>query len=105
MSFLTTRDSGVLHHRWQCLLARDQEAKKYMPKPPIVAYSRTKSLRDILVRSKLPPLSKRRVRQAQIGFKNARKACSRCGAFHLVICTKSLKIWDGQTDGQAGGHK
>ena len=79
--------SGILHHRWQCLLARDPEAKNYMPKPPMVAYSRTKSLRDTLVKSKLPPTSQRKVRQAQIGYKKCggKSNCSVCS--HYVNST------------------
>ena len=46
--------SHILHHRWQCLVQRDPLVKEYLPSPPRVAYSRTKSLRDVLVRSKVP---------------------------------------------------
>ena len=47
--------SGVLKHRWECLVSRDPRVLDYMPKPPMVCYSRTKNLRDILIRSKVPP--------------------------------------------------
>ena len=71
--------SSILHHRWQCLLARESEAKVYMSKPPRVAYTRTKSLRDILIRSKLPPPAYRQERrQASFGFKKCGKGCSVC---------------------------
>ena len=57
--------SQILRHRWQCLVDRDQKAKQYMPKPPRVGYSRTESLRDIMVRSKVPPTAyKQNRRQA-----------------------------------------
>ena len=73
--------SGILSHRWKCLVGRDSEALKYMSKPPMVAYSRTKSLRDILVRSKLPPSHYRQERrQARVGFRKclSRANCSVC---------------------------
>ena len=73
--------TGILHHRWRCLVDRDPDAIKYMPKAPMVAYSRTKSLRDILVRSKLPPPSYRQDRRnARLGFKKClgRADCSVC---------------------------
>ena len=60
---------------------RDPDVLKYMPKPPMVAYSRTKSLRDILVRSKLPPPSHRQDRRlARIGFRKClgRTDCCVC---------------------------
>ena len=61
--------SSILHQRWQCLLSRDSKAKGYMPEPPRVGYTRTKSLRDILVRSNLPPPTPRQLkRQANPGF-------------------------------------
>ena len=70
--------SGILHHRWQCLISRDPGASDYLPKPPRVAYKRTPSLRDILVRSKVPHNHRSR-RQATSGFKNCgRPACSTC---------------------------
>ena len=62
--------TGILHHRWKCLTNRDPEALSYMAKPPMVAYSRTKSLRDILVRSKLPPSNHRQEKRlARSGFR------------------------------------
>ena len=48
--------ASILHHRWKCLLDRDPKAKLYMPLPPRVSYNRTSSLRDIIVRSKVPRL-------------------------------------------------
>ena len=51
--------SNILRHRWNCLVARDSSALDYLPQPPRLGYSRTASLRDILVRAKLPPNRKR----------------------------------------------
>ena len=73
--------SHILHHRWQCLVQRDPLVKEYLPSPLRVAYSRTKSLRDVLVRSKVPPSSYRQSRrQACLGFKKCggRVDCSVC---------------------------
>ena len=55
----------VLRHRWQCLLSREPSTINYMPLPPRVSYSRTSSLRDILVRAKVPPKSLKYRRQAK----------------------------------------
>ena len=67
--------SGILHH------SRDNNALQYMSRPPMVAYTHTKSLRDILVRSKVPPSSYRMERrQARVGFTKclSRVDCSIC---------------------------
>ena len=49
--------SQTLRHRWSCLMSRDPSAQTYMPLPPRVSYTRTSSLRDILVTKKRCPLS------------------------------------------------
>ena len=41
--------AGMVRHRHQCLLDSDIKARDYMPLPPMVSFSRTKNLRDILV--------------------------------------------------------
>ena len=71
--------SGILHHRWQCLVTRDPNSKDYMPKPPRVAYKRTSSLKDIIVRSK----STRLKRKSTSGFK-------KCGAPSCSTCSHSV---------------
>ena len=67
-------------HRWKCLLDRDPKAKLYMPLPPRVSYSRTSSLRDIIVRSKVPRPVRVARRQVNSGFRkcNRRMDCSVC---------------------------
>ena len=73
--------SGIIHHRWQCLVARDPHTVDYMPKPPRVSYTRTKSIQDIVVRSKVPPPTSRQSRrQVTMGFRkcDARANCSLC---------------------------
>ena len=77
--------TGILHHRWKCLTDRDPEALNYMARPPMIAYSRTKSLCDILVRSKLPPSSYRQERrQARSGFRKC------MGRADCAVCTHSV---------------
>ena len=72
--------SNILRHRWDCLVARDQSVKSYMPLPPMVSYRRTSSLRDMLVRAKVPPKTARCRRQAAVGFRKCdqRVDCSVC---------------------------
>ena len=47
--------SNIMRHRWQCLVDRDPNVKDYLSKPPRLGYSRTKSVKDIVCRSKVPP--------------------------------------------------
>ena len=62
---------------------RDPRVKEYMAQPPMVAYTRTKSLRDILCRSKLPPSTYRLSRrQATQGYK-------KCGRVNCPSCLHS----------------
>ena len=77
--------SGILHHRWQCLVTRDPNTKEYMSSPPRVAYSRTPSLRDIIVRSKVPPPTSRSARRL------VNKGFRKCGArSDCVACSHSV---------------
>ena len=72
--------AGLIRHRHQCLLDSDADARHYMPLPPMTSFTRTKNLRDILIRAKLPPQARRQVRPKQVGFKkcNKRSNCSLC---------------------------
>ena len=80
--------SSILYHRWRCLLARDPTVKTYMPKPPRVSYSRTSSIGDIIVRSKVPPQTARTARrQANLGFKKCGKRSDCCVCPHSVNTT------------------
>ena len=58
-------------------------AKEYILKPPRVAYTKTASLRDILVRSKVPPSKNRQGRrQVNMGLK-------KCGGSYCTTCSQS----------------
>ena len=62
------------------MVDRDPKARQYMDKPPMVAYSRTESIKDIACRSKVPPSNYRQRRQVTVGFKKCgkRSDCSVC---------------------------
>ena len=79
--------SKILHHRWKCMLDRDPTATLYMPLPPRVSYCKTSSLRDILVRAKVPTQQQARsTRQATLGFKK----CGKHG--DCSVCSHSVNI-------------
>ena len=72
--------SKIFHHRWKGLVERDDGAKVYMSKPPRVAFTRTKSLRDILVTSNY----RQGRRQADLDFK-------KCENEQTVLCAPTLR--------------
>ena len=70
-----------IRHRHQCLLDSDINAREYMPLPPMLSFTRTKNLRDILIRAKLPPPKHRQgTRVKTEGFRkcNKRSNCALC---------------------------
>lgn len=71
--------SKLIRHRHQCLLDRDVNASEYMPLPPMISFTRTKNVRDILVRAKVPS-NQRRGRPRPVGFKKCGKRgnCTLC---------------------------
>ena len=50
----------ILRKRHQALLSRDVDAREYFPEPPLVTYTRTKNLRDLVFRAQVPKLMLRR---------------------------------------------
>ena len=65
------------------MVSRDPRVLEYMPKPPMVCYTRTKNLRDILVRAKIPPSNYRQNRrQVRSGFRKCGKRVDCCVCQH-----------------------
>ena len=71
--------SSILNQHWSYSIKQNPDLKKVLPKPPMVSYTRPKNLRDILVRSQLPPLNKRQDLRRRIGFKRCNMTqCETC---------------------------
>jgi len=51
--------TGILKKRHTALLARDVDAREYFPQPPLVTFTRSKNIRDIIFRAKVPRISRR----------------------------------------------
>ena len=51
--------TGILKKRHTALLARDVDAREYFPQPPLVTFTRSKNLRDIIFRAQVPRISRR----------------------------------------------
>ena len=88
--------SGVLKHRWQCLVDKDQAALDYLPKPPMVSYTRTPNIRDITVRSKVPP-KHRALRPKAKGFKKCGKRADCALCLHSDNATSHFCSVQGET--------
>ena len=72
--------SGVVRKHWSVMIEDNPRLKRCFPSPPIVAYRRSKNLRDMLIRAKLPPMVKTSKRQAdrKIGFRSCSWQCPVC---------------------------
>merc|ERR1712001_561247 len=45
--------STIMKKHWKVMIEDDPKMKRFHPNPPIVAYKRSKNLRDILIRAKI----------------------------------------------------
>ena len=72
--------ANILRKRHTALLARDRDAREYMPEPPLVTYTRTKNIRDLVFRAQVPKVQRRGLRGRLPGFfKCGRRAnCALC---------------------------
>ena len=62
------------------VMVKDPYLKEIFPKPPMVAYRRTKSLKDLIVRAKLPSVNPRSSRHLE-GMKKCNKPRCSCCSF------------------------
>ena len=71
--------SSIINQHWLYSLKQNTDLKKVLPNPPMVSYTRPKNLRDILVRSQLPPVKKRQDLRRRTGFKKCNMTrCETC---------------------------
>ena len=61
--------TSILNQHWSYLIKVNPDLKKVLRKPPMVSYTRPKSLRDILVRARLPGQSNKNNLRKRSGFK------------------------------------
>ena len=72
--------AAILRKRHQALLARDVDAREYLPEPPLVTYTRTKNIRDLIFRAQVPRAQRRSLRGRPPGFYRCgrRSNCALC---------------------------
>ena len=63
----------ILHQRHRALLARDVDARIYLPEPPLVTYTRTKNTRNLIFRAKVPGPQQRVLRPPPLASIGAAK--------------------------------
>ena len=78
--------NNIVFKAWNTMI-KDPYLKRIFLKPPMVAYRRPKSLKDILVRAKVPPPFKKRSKRLIKGMKK----CSKCNVCPYVQCSSVLK--------------
>ena len=72
--------AAILRRRHRALLARDVDAREYLPEPPLVTYTRTKNIRDLVFRAQVPRIQRRNLRGRPPGFYRCgrRSNCALC---------------------------
>ena len=67
--------SKIVKKHWKVMVDESPRLKRCFKKPSVVAYKRSKNLRDILIRAKIPPKTPKRIMS---GFKNCGELCLMC---------------------------
>ena len=72
--------AAILRKRHRALLVRDRDAREYMPEPPLVTYTRTKNIRDLVFRAQVPRIQRGGLRGRPPGFYRCgrRSNCALC---------------------------
>lgn len=80
--------SSITRKSWN-LMIKEPRLKQVFPNPPLTAYRRPKSLRDILIRAKVPPKPTRRSNRSCLGMKKCNSA--NCNVCPYIMETDNLK--------------
>ena len=72
--------SAILKRRHRALLVRDLDAREYLPEPPLGTDTRTKNIRELLVRAQVPRVQRGGLRPRPAGFRKCgrRSNCPLC---------------------------
>ena len=68
----------MLAKHWRSMTNSDAHLKECFPQPPLTAYRRQQNLKDILIKSKLPPPPRKYPKREIKGMKKCEKSCSSC---------------------------
>ena len=88
--------SKIVGKHFRAMIDRDPELEESFPEPPLVAHRRPKSIRDLLIRSKLPPPRHNNIPRPQRdrrGMSNCGKQCAICDFITKTKTVKATANW------------
>ena len=83
--------SSIVRKHWKVMTDESPRLKRCFKKPSVIAYKRSKNLRDILIRAKIPP---KKIPRRIEGFRNCGEVCNMCpftpnGNTKIHTCNKT----------------
>ena len=79
----------MLAKHWRSMTNTNAHLKECFPQPPLTAYRRQQNLRDILIKSKLPPPPRKYPKREVKGMTKCEKSCPSCP---FIKEAKNIKI-------------
>ena len=79
---------ALLAKHWRAMVRDDPYLREVFPKPPLTAYRRQKTTRDLIIKAKIPQEPSRRSERTLVGMKKCNRPCPICP---WVIETKKMK--------------
>ena len=79
---------------WRAMAAQDQHLAEVFKQPPLIAYRRQRNLKDILIKSKVPPPIPRYPQREVRGMAKCGKACPSCP---FISTGSEIKMNQGNT--------
>ena len=79
---------------WRAMIAQDQYLEEVFPEPPLTAFRRQNNIRSLLIRAKVPEITKKYKKRHIRGMRKCGKSCSACP---YILEGKSIKIRPGTT--------
>ena len=74
---------------WRAMVSQDKYLNYVFPEPPLVAFRRQDNIKNLLIRSKVPPVPNRKSERHIKGTKKCGKSCTACP---FISEEKSVKV-------------
>ena len=68
----------IQQKHWRAMTTLDPYLKEVFPEPPLLAYRRQKSLKDLCIRAKVPQVQPKFQKRKAKGMKKCKKQCPIC---------------------------
>ena len=79
----------IIAKHWRSMALQDKHLEKCFSQPPLTAFKRQTNLRDLLIKSKIPPPPKKYPERHIKGMTTCGKSCTACA---YILQTKEVKI-------------